>query len=124
MPFLNDLVQDQGLEYFAGETDIRVDICLQEPATYAEATSTYTLGNKTGLTAGATEDGDTDGRKVVIPAITDGSVTGTDTASHWAVSDVSGTTLIAANTLQSSQPVTNGNTFTLDAIDITIRDPS
>ncbi len=124
MPFLNDLVQDQGLEYFAGQPDIRVDICSQEPATYAEATSTYTLGNKSGLTAGNTEDGDTDGRKVVIPAITDGSVTGTDTASHWAVSDVSGTTLIAASTLQSSQPVTNGNTFTLDAIDITIRDPS
>lgn len=124
MPFLNDEVQDQGLDYFAGQTDIRVDICSSEPATYTAATSTVTLGNKTSLTAGATVDGDTDGRKVVIPAITDGSVTSTGTASHWAVSDVSNNALIAAGTLASSQSVTSGNTFTLGAIDITIRDPS
>jgi len=124
MSYLNDEVLDQGLDYFAGQTDIRVDICSQEPATYAEATTTYTLGNKTGLTAGATENGDTDGRKVVIPAITDGSVTGSGTATHYAISDVSGTALIAAGALSSSQAVTSGNTFTLGAIDITLRDPA
>ena len=125
MPYINDEVFDQGLDYFAGQTDIRVDICYtQEPTTYTEATSTYTCGNKTGLTAGATVDCATDGRRVIIPAITDGSVTASQTAAYWAVSDVSGTALIAAGALSASQAVTSGNTFTLDAISITKRDPA
>jgi hypothetical protein len=119
--YINDEVFDQGLDYFAGQTDIRVDITSQVATSYTEAITTYTLGNKTGLTAGATVDG-TSGRKVQIPQITDGSVTGTDTATHWAVSDVSGTALIATGPLTTSQSVTNGNTFTLDAIDIQIND--
>lgn len=123
MPYINDEVFDQGLDYFAGQTDIRVDICYtQEPTNYTEATTTYTCGNKTSLTAGATVAGGTDGRKVQIPAITDGSVTASQTAGWWAVSDVSGTALIAAGALSATQAVTSGNTFSLDAIDITIRD--
>lgn len=120
MAFLNDEVLDQGLDY-ADTNGTRIDICSQEPTTYAEATSTYTLGNKTGLNTGATTDGDTDGRKVVVPAITDGSVTGNGTATHWALTDGSAI-LVATGSLSSSQAVTSGNTFTLDAIDITKRD--
>lgn len=122
MAYLNDEVLDQGLDY-ADTNGTRIDICSQQPATYAEATSTYTLGNKTGLNTGATQDGDTSGRKVVVPAITDGSVTGTGTATHWALTD-GASILIAAQTLASSQAVTSGNTFTLGAIDITIPDPA
>ena len=122
MAYINDEVFDQGLDY-ADTNGTRIDICSQEPTTYAEATSTYTLGNKTGMNTGVTEDGDTDGRKVVVPAITDGNVTGTGTATHWALTD--GTSiLVATGSLSSSQAVTSGNTFTLDAIDITIRDAS
>ena len=120
MAFINDEVFDQGLDY-ADTNGTRIDICSQEPVSYAEATSTYTLGNKTGLNTGATEAGATDGRRVIVPAITDGSVTGTGTASHWALTDGSAT-LIATGSLSSSQAVTSGNTFTLDAISITIRD--
>lgn len=120
MAFINDEVFDQGLDY-ADTNGTRIDICSQEPTTYAEATSTYTLGNKTSLNTGATEAGATDGRRVIVPAITDGSVTGTDTATHWALTNGSDT-LIATGALSSSQGVTSGNTFTLDAISITIRD--
>jgi hypothetical protein len=73
------------------------------------------------MTVGSPTNGATDGRKVVVPAITDGSVTASGTASHWALTNASNT-LIATGSLTSSQSVTNGNTFTLDAIDITIRD--
>lgn len=122
MAYLNDEVFDQGLDW-ADTNGTRIDICSQAPTTYAEATSTYSLGNKTGLNTGATVDGDTDGRKVVVPAITDGSVTATGTATHWVLTN--GTdTIIAHNTLASSQAVTSGNTFTLPAIDITLRDPA
>jgi len=120
MAYLNDEIFDQGLDY-ADTNGTRIDICSQEPTTYAEATSTYTLGNKTGLNTGATQNGATDGRRVIVPAITDGSVTGTATATHWALTDGSAV-LIATGALSSSQAVTSGNTFTLDAISITIRD--
>lgn len=122
MAYINDEVFDQGLDY-ADTNGTRIDICSQEPTTYTEAAVTYTLGNKTGLNTGATEDGDTDGRKVIVPAITDGSVTSTDTATHWALTDGS-SILVATGALSSSQAVTSGNTFTLGAIDITIRDPA
>ena len=120
MAFINDEVFDQGLDY-ADTNGTRIDICSQEPTSYAEATSTYTLGNKTSLNTGATQNGATDGRRVIVPAITDGSVTGTGTATHWALTDGS-SILVATGELSSSQAVTSGNTFTLDAISITIRD--
>lgn len=122
MPFISDNVFDNGLAYITSNGS-RLDITSQEPANYTEATSTYTLGNKTSLTAGSPTNGDTSGRKVVIPAITDGSVTGTGTASHWAYSKTTATTeLLATTSLNSSQAVTSGNTFTLTATDITIPD--
>ncbi len=120
MQYINDEVFDQGLDY-ADANGTRIDICSQEPTSYAEATSTYTLGNKTGLNTGATQDGAVDGRRVIVPAISDGSVTGTATATHWALTDGSAV-LIATGALSASQAVTSGNTFTLGAISITIRD--
>ena len=121
MPYINDEVFDQGLDY-ADTNGTRIDICYtQEPTTYTEATSTYSCGNKTGLNTGATEAGATDGRRVIVPAITDGSVSATQTAAYWALTD-GASVLIAAGALSSSQAVTSGNTFTLDAISITIRD--
>ena len=121
MPFINDEVFDTGLDY-ADTNGTRIDICYtQEPTTYTEATSTFTCGNKTGLNTGITEAGATDGRRVIVPAITDGSVTATQTAGWWALTD--GTSIfVAAGALSATQAVTSGNTFTLDAISITIRD--
>ena len=123
MAYINPEVFDQGLDY-ADTNGTRLDICYtQEPTTYTEATSTYTCGNKTGLNTGATEAGATDGRRVIIPAITDGSVTASQTAGWWALTD-GASVLIAAGALSGTQAVTSGNTFTLDAISITIRDPA
>ena len=119
MPYINDEVFDQGLDY-AATNGTRLDICTQEPTTYAEATSTYTLGNATVVT-GVTEDGTVDGRRVVIPAITAGTTTGTDTATHWALTDGSGV-LVATGALSAPVAVTSGINFTLNAISITKRD--
>jgi hypothetical protein len=99
----------------------RIDILSQAVTTYADR-GTYTLGNKTGLNTGATTNAGTGtGRRVTVPAITDGSVTGTGTATHWALSD-GAAVLIACGPLNASQAVTSGNTFSLDSIDIIIRD--
>lgn len=117
--YINDEVFDQGLDY-ADTNGTRIDILSQAVTTYGDI-ATYTLGNKTSLNTGATQAGATDGRRVIVPAITDGTVTGTGTVTHWALSDASAV-LIACGPLSASQAVTSGNTFTLDAISITIRD--
>ena len=119
--FINDDILDN-LSNIAGQTARRIDICYtQEPTTYAEATSTYTCGNKTGLTMAAISDGAVDGRRVQTPAITDGSVTDTQTAGWWALTDNS-SVLHATGTLSASQGVTSGNPFTLAALSIIRRD--
>ena len=121
MAYLNDYVLDAALSKLDTEAN-RLDICTQEPVDYTGATSTYTKGNKTALSVGAPEDRTPNGRKVVVAAITDGSVTGDGTVTHWAIVDTGNTRLLATGALASSQAVTNGNTFTLAAFDIGIPD--
>jgi hypothetical protein len=121
MPFLNDLVLDNGLAVAAG-AGRRLDLCAQLPASYAEATLTHSLGHKTGLTVTAPEPRSPSGRKVVVPQVLSaapGDVTGTGTVTHWALSDPANSRLIAAAPLEEGQAVTNGNTWTLTSpIDI------
>ena len=122
MAFIADVVFDSGLSY-ADTNGTRIDICSSEPTTYGLATTAgaVSLGNKTGLNTGAPEDGLANGRRVIVPAITDGSVTTNGTANFWALTD--GTSvLIATGAITTPQVVTSGNTFTLDAISITISD--
>ena len=122
MAFIADIVFDSGLSYITTNAS-RVDICSAEPTTYTLATSTNTLGNETTITTTGPADADTGtGRRAIIDAITSGTVTGTGTANSWGVSYVVGTALLAAGALAAAQAVTNGNTFTLDAISIYIRD--
>lgn len=123
MAFLNDRVLDFGVN----ELDVNVDelhICSQQPATYTEAITTYTLGNKTTPTVGVPEDGASNGRRVRVSAFSDGSVTGTGTATHYALVDTVNSRLLATQTLSSSQAVTTGNPFSLTEISITIPDPA
>ena len=64
------------------------------------------------------------GRKVTVAAISDGSITGTGTATHYAIVDSTNSRLLATAALTASQSVTNGNTFTLATFDIGIPDPA
>ncbi len=120
--YTNDLLLDLPLQ--DTETNgTRLDICSAEPTNYTEATSTYTLGNKTAITYTGPADRTPNGRKTQVDAITGGSVTGTGTASHWAISKPTATTaLYHTKTLSASQAVTSGNTFSLAAFDIGIPD--
>jgi hypothetical protein len=122
MAYLNDEAFDSGLDWI-DTNGTRLDICSAEPTTYTQATSTYSLGNKTSLNIGAPEAGSPSGRMVTVPAISDGSVTTTGTATHWAITNGSDT-LIAAGSLASSQGVTSGNTFTLTSFTICFPDPA
>ena len=78
MPLISNEVFDQGLDY-ADTNGTRLDICFtQEPTTYTEATSTFTCGNSA-VNTGITEDGAVNGRRVIVPAVTSGNVTATQT---------------------------------------------
>jgi len=110
---------DSGLSW-AVTNGTRLDLCSQEPTTYAGATSTYTLGNET-ASLGSPSDNSPDGRKVTVAAISGASVTGTGTATHWAITNGS-SVLVATGSLTASQAVTSGNQFNLAAFDIAIRD--
>jgi 3-hydroxyisobutyrate dehydrogenase-like beta-hydroxyacid dehydrogenase len=119
MAKLDNSVFDAALNEVATAT--RLTICSSDPADYAGIAAVL-LGSKSSPGFTGPADGDVSGRKITINAISDGSVTATGEATHWALDD--GSTLLASGDLASSQEVTNGNTFTLTATDIELRDPA
>jgi hypothetical protein len=122
MAFLADYILDAALAKLDTEAN-RLDICSSEPASYAAATGAASLGNKvTSFSIGAPADRTPNGRKVTIAAFSDGTVTATNTATHWAISDTVNSRLLATGALAASQAVTSGNTFSLPAFDIGIPD--
>lgn len=119
MVFISDEVFDGGLDYADTNGDSLTVTSADPGGVYATVT-----GNALAVEVVNTavpEDGAADGRRVIVPAITAGSITATGTASHWALTN--GTdTVIASGALTATQAVTSGNSFTLDAISVTIRD--
>lgn len=121
---LNDRVLDFGINELTSNAN-RVDLCSQAPTTYAEATSTYTMGNKTSISFGSPADA-TSGRKVVLTAITGGSLTSTGNVTHYAVTDTVNSRLLVVQAVSSSPvAVTSGDTwaFTGD-VEVNIPDPT
>jgi hypothetical protein len=119
------LIADYIFDLALAELDTNVThlyICSAEPTTFTQATSTFALGVKATPTVSAPANGAVNGRRVTVSAITDGSVSATGTATHWALTKTTGSTLMATGALSASQAVTNGNTFTLAAYDVTIAD--
>jgi|TARA_R110000737_G_scaffold49019_1_gene69693 hypothetical protein len=123
MATLGDRVYDAGLSALDTEAN-KVVVTSQEATTYTEANATYALGNSTSLSIAAPSDRTGGGRKVTVGAVSDGSITGTGTATHYAIVDTSNSRLLATAALTASQAVTNGNTFTLASFDIGIPDPA
>jgi hypothetical protein len=128
MAFIADEVFDSGLDNLSGlAPTARIDITVGEADDYTKATGTYngttqlSAGNETGMSPTGPTAGTPSGRAVTVPAITVGDVTATQTATHWALTD-GASVLWATGTLTAGQAVTTGNTFTLDAITITLID--
>jgi hypothetical protein len=123
MATLNDRVFDNGLTVLDTEAN-KIVITSQEATTYAEANATYALGDSTSLSIGAPQDRAAGGREVVVAAISDGTVTATGTATHYAIIDTVNSRLLATGSLSASQAVTSGNTFTLSSTTVGIPDPA
>lgn len=99
----------------------RVDVCSTQPTTYAQATSTYTLGNYT-LTAGdgngdwVIADGDTSGRKLTLQAQSGNNASADGTAGHLAFTD--GTSRLYYVTTVSSETTNSGSPLNISAVDV------
>jgi hypothetical protein len=123
MKTLDDSVIDGSLNVVKnGATQMA--ICSAQPTTYAEATSTYKLALKTGLTAGSftgPADGDTNGRKLTKNAETGITADASGTALFVALCSASVLLLVDSCT---SQVLTAGNTVNTPTFVWTIADPS
>lgn len=122
MAYLDNEVFDNGLNALSGANRV-LHICSSEPSTFAGVAG-VTLGNKAAPTVGNPADRTAGGREVTVSAITDGTVTATGTASHWALVDTGNSRLLAAQDLNATQSVTDGNDFTLTSFTIGIPDPA
>lgn len=127
-PFLADIIYDDGLNVLRNASlanDADLHICSQAPTTFTEATDTFTFGNKEDITISAPADIDNpgEGRQVTVSPIVSGTVTGTGTATHYAIVDSENNVLLAVQELDESQVVTTGNTFSLTSFTIGIPGP-
>ena len=122
MPYINDTELDAALNSIQDNVGA-LHICSQEPTTYAEAITTYSLGSKTSPTVAEPSDKAGGGREIVVSAITDGTVSADGTATHWAIVKTTATTrLMAAGALDASEVVSDGNPFTLTEFAIGLPD--
>lgn len=118
----NDLMLDAAFDWVRARVTQEC-VCSTQPTTYAEATSTYNLATKTGLTSTAITlaNGDTNGRKMTMASQTTLSVTASGTAAHVALVGSSGSTLLLVTTC-TTQALTTGNTVNVPAFDDEIAD--
>jgi len=104
------------------QTATHIHILSQEPADFA-GVATYSLGNMN-FGAGNTLTGPTartpNGSKVTTVAVTAGTVTGTGSATRWAITDSVNSRLLVDNDLAAAQAVTAGNVFSIPAFDFGI----
>lgn len=117
--FTPDATLDEMLEAIGQAT--RVDVCSTQPTTYAEATSTYSLGNYT-LTGGAGNgdwviaNGDVSGRKLTLQAQTGNNATADGTAAHLAFTN--GVNTLYHVTTVTSESTNNGSPLDISAVDV------
>jgi hypothetical protein len=106
------------------KTATRLCLCSAQPTTFAEATSTYMLVQKTGLTAGSFTgpvDGDVSGRKVTKTA--EASITATNTGTGIYAALCTESVLLYVTTM-TSQAITAANLCNAAAFKVEFTDPT
>lgn len=111
MAYLDNEIYDNGLNELSGLNRV-LHICSSEPSTFGGVAS-VSLGTKVAPTIGNPAARTGGGREVAVGPISDGSITGDGTATHFAIVDTGNSRLLAAQALTVSQVVTTGNPFTL-----------
>jgi hypothetical protein len=102
----------------------RMTLCSQQPATYAEATSTYRLVEQAMVSGDFTiSNGDTNGRKVRTAAKSGITPSASGTANHVALVDTGNSKLLAVTTCPSKTFDTS-DLVDIAAWDIEVADPT
>lgn len=115
-------VLDGALDVVA--TGTILNVCSAQPTTYLEATSTYSLADVALTGASFTKAaGDVSGRKVTVAQQSAIPIDTTGTATHIAISTVTGSLLRIVTTC-TSQALTAGGTVTVPAFDFEVSNPS
>jgi hypothetical protein len=121
---VDDSVLDAALNLIKNNAT-QLIVCKDTPTTYDNATATYDLATKTGLTSGdytGPANGDTNGRKLTINQQSTITVNHDGTATHVALCGTA--SVLYYVTTCTSQVLTAGNTVTVPAWDIEIADPT
>lgn len=120
---MNDTFADTALDWIKNNCDL-ITACSAQPATYAEASSTYKLADvsvDSGDFTGPT-DGDVSGRKLTINQESAIPIDDSGSATHIALCSTAGSLLYT--TTCSNTYLIAGNTLTINSWDIEIADPS
>jgi len=123
MASLHNDVFDNGLNVIKNDTK-NLYLLKADPGLLWSNIALHKLGTKAAPAIVAPADRLGGGREVVISAIPDGAVTGTNTATHFALTDDSNSRILASGTISASQVVTAGNIFTLTEFSIGIPNPA
>ena len=94
---------------------------------YSKITSSQALTaaiSMAALASVAVQDGDTSGRKLPVPQVASIAVTASGAAARVCLVNDAGSGTVAYVTTCTSQSLTSGNTVTVPAWDIEIRDPT
>jgi len=123
---VNDFI-DAMLDFLADNGN-EINLCSQEPATYAEAHATYMLAQHA-LVVGdgngdyTIADGDTSGRKITVAQQSDVPITNSGTANHAAIVKTSTQELLMVTTC-TPQVLTSGGTVTIPSFKGEVGDPT
>lgn len=118
----NDVL-DAALNYIKNNVTREI-ICSLEPTNFTQATSTYMLAMRTGLTSGSFTGpvaGDVSGRKLTINEQTNITIANSGTANHVALTSES---VLLYVTTCTPQTLTSGNTVSVPAWKIEINAPT
>jgi len=99
----------------------RLDLLNADPGLVYATVTTNTLGNSTAAMTGPITATSGTGVSISFPQIAAGTVTDTATAGFWAITNQSNK-VIATGPLSATQAVTSQNTFSLDEVNLFIRD--
>jgi hypothetical protein len=122
--YINHGAHDAFLSFIKDNATHLHIITTAQPTTWAEATGVNRVGTKAAPTFTGPSAGDVNGRKLVIDAISDGTVSGSGTAAFFAITNDTTNTLLYTNALGNTQVVTDGNVFGLTSMKIELPDPA
>lgn len=123
MAALGNSVFDNGLNYLTSYTE-KLYLLSGDPGLTWANIATYALGSKSTPTVSSPADRSAGGREVTISAITDGLVTGTGDATHYALTDDSEERILVTGALSSTLSVTSGGVFATESFKVGIPDPA